>query len=142
MDMIFLLVAERKYWQRMEFHPEVRPTLEYHLGTEQRSEWRTKGFFRRHLTKPNLSMFESRTNDLIILADATKPNPLLPEACMVFGANKKRIGVRTEPKDPDLENKELADGIWDRVEKVNKGRWNGDAEGGVRSICGRNRGCV
>ncbi|KAH8587061.1 hypothetical protein B0O99DRAFT_527411 [Bisporella sp. PMI_857] len=156
MSMIPLLVTEREDWQWMEFHPEIGPTLERHPGTDlyevvhrphpnpdldwsrpvftifpQLSEWRSKDLFRRHPTKLNLYMFESRTDDLIILTDTTKLNPLHIEvvlashallgACLVFGANQKRIGVLVEPKDPDLERRELIDGIWDRIEKVNEG---------------------
>ena len=161
--MMPLLVPPKSHWSYMEFHPLLLPHFEpispdspvhelvirrhqnpayswstpvFHLFPEKQ-EWRSKDMFSR-CTDPgyeHLWKFESRVDDILILNNALKVNPLHVEVpllsqpelkgVMVFGAGQERCGILLEARDGSLvegSGKErFVDSVWPDVEKANSG---------------------
>jgi acyl-coenzyme A synthetase/AMP-(fatty) acid ligase len=96
------LVPLREDWDTLEFHPlygadfqpsddeayelvlHRDPKLEgvrgFDCNFRDIEEWCTKDLFRPHATKPNLWRFHGRTDDIIVLSNGEKLNPVPSEA--------------------------------------------------------------
>ncbi|KAH7364816.1 hypothetical protein BKA65DRAFT_533346 [Rhexocercosporidium sp. MPI-PUGE-AT-0058] len=152
-----LLVPPKSHWSYMEFHPLLMPDLEpifpgsplhelvirrhpnpaYAWSTPvfylfpEKEEWRTRDLFSR-CTDPGFShlwKFESRVDDILILNNALKVNPLhievpllsqpLLKGVMVFGAGKVRCGILLEARDERVlgadEKEEFVESVWPDV---------------------------
>ncbi|KAI4943374.1 putative NRPS-like protein biosynthetic cluster [Alternaria rosae] len=96
-------------------------------------EWRTKDLFRRHPSKPYLWKYSGRRDDIIVLSNGEKFNPVFTEkllesypwvkGALVVGQGKFQAGLLIEPdwsqtstKDPSA----LIDHIWPMVEQGNR----------------------
>jgi thioester reductase-like protein len=96
-------------------------------------EWRTKDLFRRHPSKPYLWKYSGRRDDIIVLSNGEKVNPVLTEklleshpwvkGAIVVGQGKFQAGLLIEPdwsqagtQDPSA----LVDHIWPMVEQANR----------------------
>ncbi|KNG47232.1 acetyl-CoA synthetase-like protein [Stemphylium lycopersici] len=96
-------------------------------------EWRTKDLFKRHPSKPNLWKYSGRRDDIIVLSNGEKFNPVLTEklleshpwvkGALVVGQGKFQAGLLIEPDwsqagtpDPSA----LIDHIWPMVEQANR----------------------
>ncbi|TGO82939.1 hypothetical protein BPOR_0730g00060 [Botrytis porri] len=106
----------------------------FHMAPDQ-TQWRTRDILRRCKGPlPDgvgpLWKFENRLDDLIILSNASKVNPVhietllqshpLLNGCLVFGTNRTRCGVLLEPKeDSTLLEEDLVAKVWPDVEKAN-----------------------
>ncbi|KAB8224914.1 hypothetical protein BDV33DRAFT_199197 [Aspergillus novoparasiticus] len=97
-------------------------------------EWRTKDLFSKHPTEDGLWRFESRTDDIIVLANGEKVNSIEMEAiieghdlvhkAMIAGRGLTECVLLVEPdwdkfRDRDLDGS-IIDEIWDSVESANK----------------------
>lgn len=108
----------------------------FHLFPEKQ-EWRSRDLFSR-CTDPrfeHLWKFESRVDDILILNNALKVNPLHVEVpllgqpelkdVMVFGAGKERCGILLEARDgthlQGSEKERFVDSVWPDVERANNG---------------------
>jgi thioester reductase-like protein len=97
-------------------------------------EWRTKDLFRQHASKPYLWKYSGRRDDIIVLSNGEKFNPLLTEklveshplvkGALVVGQGKFQAGLLVEPdwsqassQDPSV----IVDHIWPLVEQANRG---------------------
>ena len=95
------------------------------------SEWRTRDLIKRceDPGMENLWKFESRLDDVIILNNGLKVNPLHVEmrlqthaalkGCLVFGNGRMKCGLLLEPKE-DGDREVLVEKIWDAVEETNR----------------------
>lgn len=100
-------------WARPVF--EVFPELD---------EWRPRDIFKRCEDEglENLWQFESRTDDLMILSNGAKVNPLHIElnvtdhpalkGCLMFGDGHTTCGMLLEPNRDDIEKDELVETLW------------------------------
>ncbi|KAL1792436.1 hypothetical protein ACET3X_008943 [Alternaria dauci] len=96
-------------------------------------EWRTKDLFRRHPSKPYLWKYSGRRDDIVVLSNGEKFNPVLTEklleshpwvkGALVVGQGKFQAGLLIEPEwlqastqDPSV----LIDHIWPMVEQANR----------------------
>ena len=146
------LVPAKEDWAYLEWNPNFKHEMQlaedglYELvlfadeSTEKRSalnhncpgvsEWRTRDLSRAHPTKPNLWQYHGRRDDIIILWDGYKFNPVHPE--MVIGASKSLSGVliigmgRRGPAlilevkaDYDGDDEALVNEVWPLVEQTN-----------------------
>ncbi|TGO25778.1 hypothetical protein BPAE_0073g00440 [Botrytis paeoniae] len=99
------------------------------------TQWRTRDILRRYKGPlPDgvgpLWKFENRIDDLIILSNASKANPVhietllqshsLLNGCLVFGTGRSRCGILLEPKeDSTLTEEELIAKVWPDVQEAN-----------------------
>ncbi|XPS96951.1 hypothetical protein M3J09_006198 [Ascochyta lentis] len=96
-------------------------------------EWRTKDLFRQHPSKPFLWKYRGRRDDIIVLSNGEKFNPVVTEklveshpwvkGALVVGQGKFQAGLLIEPEwsqtgttDPSA----LVDHIWPIVEQANR----------------------
>ncbi|KAF7863237.1 hypothetical protein EAF04_007319 [Stromatinia cepivora] len=106
----------------------------FHMAPDQ-TMWRTRDILRRYEgSLPDgvgpLWKFENRIDDLIILSNASKVNPVhietllqshpLLNGCLVFGEGQTRCGILLEPKEgSDLTEEKLIAMVWPDVEEAN-----------------------
>ncbi|KAB8272953.1 hypothetical protein BDV30DRAFT_226948 [Aspergillus minisclerotigenes] len=97
-------------------------------------EWRTKDLFSKHPTENGWWRFESRTDDIIVLGNGEKVNPIEMEAiierhdlvhkAMIAGRGLTECVLLVEPDWDRFGDRDLDDGfmdeIWDSVESANK----------------------
>ena len=149
------LVPSKEDWAYMEWNPnfelEMQPSDEeegaYELvlftnpGTERRSAlnhnvpgvsvWRTKDLFKPHPQKSNLWRYFGRRDDIIVLSNSEKFNPVPLElavqghplllGALVVGQGRVRASLLVEAK-PIVQGEErasLVDTIWPSVEEAN-----------------------
>ncbi|KAF2176481.1 acetyl-CoA synthetase-like protein [Zopfia rhizophila CBS 207.26] len=147
------LVPKREDWASLEWHPmqeaimepSVDSTYEMIMNRNPALEgvrnvscnfpdvkvWRTKDLFKPHPTKPNLWTFHGRTDDIIVLSNGEKFNPVPSETqiaahpllagALIIGQGHPQASLILEPKDHSRELKSLIKEIWPIIEKVNAG---------------------
>lgn len=146
------LVPRREDWSYMEFHPKAkldfRPADDDSFElvvladseTEESvalnhnfpgiGEWHTKDLFKSHPTKPNLWQFYGRKDDIIVLSNGEKLNPVLMEnhlqgsplisGALITGQNRFQPALLLDIKAPGGKSKqELIDLVWPIVEAAN-----------------------
>ncbi|KAG9185655.1 hypothetical protein G6011_06986 [Alternaria panax] len=97
------------------------------------SEWRTKDLFKRHPSKPYLWKYSGRRDDIIVLSNGEKFNPVLTEklleshpwvkGALVVGQGKFQAGLLIEMEWSQASTKDtsaLIDHIWPMVEQANR----------------------
>ncbi|KFZ02077.1 hypothetical protein V500_00445 [Pseudogymnoascus sp. VKM F-4518 (FW-2643)] len=153
----FMMEPPKSHWNYMEFHPITGPKLEqispdsdlYEVVTQKLpdpnlawtrivfdlfpgiEEWRSKDLLSK-CTDPgfeNLWKYEGRLDDIIVLSNALKVNPLHIEAslqthpalkgAMVFGRDHTKCGILLEPKDPKVTGDALIEEVWPVLERAN-----------------------
>ncbi|KAI9645908.1 hypothetical protein NHQ30_005345 [Ciborinia camelliae] len=95
------------------------------------TEWRTKDLFKPHPTKQNLWNYYGRRDDIIVLSNSEKFNPVPMElmiqghpllaGALVIGNGKIRASLLLEPK-PHVQGDEkgsLIKTLWPRIEEAN-----------------------
>ena len=96
-------------------------------------EWRTKDLFRQHPSKPFLWKYSGRRDDIIVLSNGEKFNPVLTEklieshpwvkGALVVGHGKFQAGLLIEPEWSQAKTtnpSELVGHIWPMVEQANR----------------------
>ena len=92
-------------------------------------KWRTKDLFKPHPSKPNLWRYYGRRDDIIVLSNGEKFNPvsmkltiqahpLLADA-LVVGSGRSQAVLLVEPKAPTSDPLSLVQSIWSSVEQAN-----------------------
>lgn len=146
------LVPRLEDWSYMEFHPNTR--LEFQpsdddafelvvfadTSTEESvalnhnypgvREWHTKDLFKPHPTKENLWRFHGRKDDILVLSNGEKVNPIPMESqlqglpfvsgALVTGQNRFQPALLLETNQPNGENENsLIDQLWPAVDLAN-----------------------
>ncbi|KAL8666375.1 MAG: hypothetical protein Q9168_007490, partial [Polycauliona sp. 1 TL-2023] len=146
-----MLVPAREDWDTIEFHPlcgaDMQPSVDeaYELVLHRDSKfegirgldnnfpdidiWRTKDLFRPHASNPNLWRFHRRTDDIIVLSNGEKFNPVpseaiinshpLVSAALVVGQGRFQAALLVEPVNTDKSESSLIDEIWPTIENAN-----------------------
>lgn len=93
------------------------------------NEWRTKDLFRPDPIKPNLWRFHGRLDDIIVLSNGEKFNPVPSEAiigshpllsaALVTGQGEFQAALLVEPANTDKSPDTLIDELWPTIEKAN-----------------------
>ncbi|UPX12197.1 uncharacterized protein EKO05_0002760 [Ascochyta rabiei] len=96
-------------------------------------EWRTKDLFRQHPSKPFLWKYSGRRDDIIVLSNGEKFNPVVTEklieshpwvkGALVVGQGKFQAGLLIEPEWSQVGNMDfsaLVDHIWPMVDQANQ----------------------
>jgi long-subunit acyl-CoA synthetase (AMP-forming) len=97
----------------------------------EKEEWRTRDLFKR-CEEPgleNLWHFQGRVDDMMILGNGLKVNPLHIEmrllsdpnlkGCVVFGENRTKCGLLLEHQDESLSTEDVVQAVWPNVERAN-----------------------
>ncbi|KAI4254857.1 MAG: hypothetical protein L6R42_007015 [Xanthoria sp. 1 TBL-2021] len=145
------LVPSREDWDTLEFHPlygaDLQPSVDeaYELVLHRDSKlegirgldnnfpnidtWRTKDLFRPHASKPNLWKFHARTDEIIVLSNGEKFNPVpseaiinshpLVSAALIVGQGRFHAALLIEPLKTDKSTTSLIDELWPTIEKAN-----------------------
>ena len=144
-------VPTKENWSYLEWHPvckaEMQPALEgtyelvfpndpssrAHLSVFSNfpdvKEWRTRDLFKQHPTNPNLWQFHGRADDVIVLGNSEKFNPVSMESriqghplvsgALIVGQGRPQGALLIEPKENDVSLDKLIDEIWPFVEQAN-----------------------
>ena len=93
-------------------------------------EWHTKDLFRPHPTKPGLWKFHGRLDDVIVLSNGLKFNPVQSEGmitghplltgALIVGQGKFQAALLVESKESEMEKTALVEAIWPLVEQANQ----------------------
>ena len=92
--------------------------------------WRTKDVFKPHPTEPNLWQFQGRIDDIMVLSNGEKFNPVPTEktveghplvyGALMVGQGKEQPALIIEPeKDVTMAAQDLIDAIWPLVQEAN-----------------------
>lgn len=152
-----LLVPDRSHWQYVEFHPIIGPKMErLHPESDlyeavlhrlpdpnlawarpifkifpDHKEWRMGDLFERCPDEgfENLWMFQGRVDDMMVMHNGLKVNPLHVEnklrmhpalkGCVVIGNGYTHCGLLLEPNNHELSKEDLVDLVWPKVEEAN-----------------------
>ena len=149
---IHQIFPSREDWGYMEWHPVENLTMEpaeddaYELVMNINSDsegvshlnhnfpdltqYRTKDLFKSHPTKPNLWRFHGRTDDIIVLSNGEKFNPVPMEivtqghpevsGALVVGLGRFSAALLVEAKSEVSDRASLEERIWPFVAKGNK----------------------
>ena len=146
------LVPLREDWEYLEWHPsygaDMQPSddgsYELVLHREPKyqgirgldcsfrdiDQWRTKDLFRPHPSKPNLWKFHGRLDDIIILSNGSKINPVLSEtvigghpllsSALIVGQGRSLASLLIEPRNSGrMPASALIEEVWPVVEQAN-----------------------
>lgn len=145
------LVPLKEDWDTLEWHPlfgaDMQPSVDdaYELVLHRDSryegirgldcnfrdidEWRTKDLFRPDPIKPNLWRFHGRLDDIIVLSNGEKFNPVpseaiinshpLVSAALIIGQGRFQAVLLIEPVKTDKSPSSLVDELWPTIEKAN-----------------------
>lgn len=94
------------------------------------NEWRTKDLFRQHPSKPYLWKYSGRRDDIIVLSNGEKLNPVVTEklieshpgvkGAIVVGQGRFQTGLLVEPEASTQDPLALINQIWPIVEQANR----------------------
>ena len=94
-------------------------------------EWRTKDLFRRHPTQESLWQFAGRVDDIIVLSNGYKFNPVTAESviqdhplvsgALIIGLGRAQAALLIELKADQPHAPGVVDMIWPVIEKANSG---------------------
>ncbi|KAI1505473.1 acetyl-CoA synthetase-like protein [Biscogniauxia marginata] len=145
------LVPRREDWASLEWHPMQEAIMEHSVdGTYEMvmkrnpalegvrsiscnfpdvEVWRTKDLFRPHPTKSGLWTFHGRTDDIIVLSNGEKFNPVPSEThiaahpllagAMVSGQDYPQASLVLEPKEHPRDQGSFIDELWSTIEEAN-----------------------
>lgn len=109
----------------------------YHTFPEI-EEWRTKDLFNRHPENPNLWQYKGRTDDILVLSNGEKLNPVGMETiilghpavmgALIVGQRRFQASLLIELKEQPEDAEALVDEIWPTIEKAN---FDGPAHGRI-----------
>ncbi|KAK4652282.1 putative NRPS-like protein biosynthetic cluster [Podospora pseudocomata] len=93
-------------------------------------EWRTKDLFERHPLKENLWRYVGRVDDVIVLSNGEKLNPVtfekmveghsIVKGAVMVGSGRFQTGLIVEVHDASLGVEEVVERIWESVEEANE----------------------
>ncbi|KAK4177099.1 hypothetical protein QBC36DRAFT_327779 [Triangularia setosa] len=93
-------------------------------------EWRTKDLFERHPTREGLWRYAGRVDDIVVLSNGEKLNPVtfekmveghpLVKGAVLVGSGQFQTGLIVEVYDQALDAEVVVEQIWETVEGVNE----------------------
>jgi thioester reductase-like protein len=145
------LVPRREDWASLEWHPKqeaiMDPSIDgtYEMIMKRNPElegvrsvscnfpdvevWRTKDLFKPHPSKEGLWTFHGRSDDIIVLSNGEKFNPVPSETriashplvfgALVIGQGYPQASLVLEPKDYKKDAEDIIKDVWPTIEKAN-----------------------
>ncbi|KAL8833479.1 MAG: hypothetical protein Q9170_004253 [Blastenia crenularia] len=145
------LVPRPEDWDTLEWHPlfeaDMQPSVDdahelvlhrdvkfegirgFDCNFPKIDEWRTKDLFRQDPIKPQLWRFHGRLDDIIVLSNGEKFNPVpseaiitshpLVSAALIVGQGRFQAALLIEPAKTDKSPSQLIDELWPTIEKAN-----------------------
>lgn len=146
------IFPERDSWNYFEWHPIFGVDMQHisdgayemvlpynpHLGWLRRfsrpepvtTEWRTKDLYKPHPTKPGLWRFSGRTDDVIVLGNGEKFNPVnmegliqghaLVQGAVIYGQGRFQASLIVEPRKQPEDIDAFIEEIWSSIEEANR----------------------
>ena len=146
-----ILVVDREDWEYLEFHPlfaaefqedvdnSYELVIHAHKGAPETQmlpytlpgveEWRTKDLFKKHPTKEHLWKYFGRKDDIIVLSNGEKMNPVPMEntieghpfvnGCIILGQGRFQSALLIEPTIPTNDADSVIEKIWPTVQEAN-----------------------
>ena len=145
------LIPYRGDWDSLEWHP--KQEVDMQLYTDEVYElvmhrnpalekvralscnfpevetWHTKDLFRKHPSKPNLWRFYGRVDDIIVLSNGEKFNPVPSEiavqnhpsvaGALIVGHGRFQPALLVELRDQPFSRQSLLDNLWTVIEAAN-----------------------
>lgn len=149
-----LTPADPEDWQYHEYHPALGLDFRHHSDNlyelvfirqpedglyfapfrtfPELQEYPMKDLYSPHPSKRGLWLYQGRADDIVVLANGEKFNPIEAEqiisshpevkAAIIVGASKEQPAVLIEPtpKLAELDEKTRSDSVWDLVSKANE----------------------
>lgn len=148
---IAALVPLRENWSYFEWQPAYETTMELisedvyemvihrdpslawirgicHIFPDV-EEWRTRDLFKPHPSNPNLWRFHGRTDDILVLSNGEKFNPVpmegivqgheLVSGALIVGQGRFQAALLVEPRHNVMTQDSLIDEIWPSVQQAN-----------------------
>ena len=148
---IAALVPTRENWSFFEFHPAYGQEMQladedvYEMVIPRDlsrkwirgvchtfpdvEEWRMRDLFKRHPSKPNLWRFHGRTDDILVLSNGEKFNPVqmegiiqghtLVSGALIVGQGRFQAALLVEPRQAVDDRESFVDDIWPVVQQAN-----------------------
>lgn len=93
-------------------------------------EYNTKDLFRKHPSKPGLWKYVSRLDDIIVLSNGEKLNPVTMESlittspdvkgCVIVGQGRFQAACLIEPSDENVDREQLLERVWPYLQRANQ----------------------
>ncbi|KAK7713546.1 putative NRPS-like protein biosynthetic cluster [Diaporthe eres] len=145
------LVPKREDWASLEWHPVQEVVMEpyedeiYEMTMHRNPNlvnvrslsanfpdeevWHTKDLFKQNPTNPGLWKFHGRLDDIVVLSNGEKFNPVpgevqisahpLVNGALIVGQGYPQPCLILEPKDPQQTLEHLVDAVWPTIEQAN-----------------------
>lgn len=145
------LVPRREDWASLEWHPAQEAVMKpyadniYEMTMTRNPAlekvrsisanfpdvevWHTNDLFKPHPTKSGLWTFHGRVDDIVVLSNGEKFNPVPSEVqisahplingALIIGQGHPQPCLILEPKDTDQTLESLVDAVWSTIEKAN-----------------------
>lgn len=93
-------------------------------------EYRTKDCFSKHPSKPDLWKFQCRLDDVIVMSNGEKFNPVQSEGiistchdisgCLIFGQGRFELGMLAERKNPEQDSEDVIRSLTPFLQRANQ----------------------
>lgn len=117
------------YEMTMRRNPALEKIRSLSANFPDEEVWHTKDLFRRNPTNPDLWKFHGRVDDIIVLSNGEKFNPVpsevqisahpLVHGALIIGLGHPQPCLLLEPKDPQQTLELLVDAVWPTIENAN-----------------------
>lgn len=121
--------ADNTYEMTMMRNPALEKVRSISANFPDVEVWHTNDLFKPHPTKPGLWTFHGRVDDIVVLSNGEKFNPVPSEVqisahplingALIIGQGHPQPCLILEPKDPDQTLESLVDAVWPTIEKAN-----------------------
>lgn len=128
-EAIMELYGDDIYEFTMKRNPALEKIRSLSANFPDAEVWHTKDLFKRHPTNPDLWTFHGRVDDIIVLSNGEKFNPVPSElhisahsllsGALIIGQGHPQPCLILEPKDPDQKLESLVDAVWPSIEEAN-----------------------
>lgn len=121
--------ADNVYEMTMTRNPALEKVRSISANFPDVEVWHTNDLFKPHPTKSGLWTFHGRVDDIVVLSNGEKFNPVpsevqisahpLVNGALIIGQGHPQPCLILEPKDPGQTLESLVDAVWSTIEKAN-----------------------
>lgn len=121
--------GDQIYEMTMRRNPTLEKVRSLSANFPNEEVWHTKDLFRRNSTNPDLWKFHGRVDDIVVLSNGEKFNPVPSEVqisahplihgALVIGQGHPQPCLLLESKDPQQTLEGLVDAVWPTIENAN-----------------------
>ncbi|KAK4994905.1 hypothetical protein LTR66_005174, partial [Elasticomyces elasticus] len=122
-------VADGAYEMVLPYNPHLTWLRRFCRPNPITAEWRTKDLYKPHPTKPGLWRFYGRTDDVIVLGNGEKFNPVnmetliqghpLVQGALIYGQGRFQAALIVEPRTHPEDVEAFIEEMWPSIEAAN-----------------------